>query len=264
MKIWYQSYTRIGFDPRWKSYEDDLNAYVQKVARPGTRVDVHGVQKMAPKMFESDYIQQMHVAQVIDNALQAEREGYDAFCVGGTLDLGHVSLREVLDIPVAFIAESSFYAACLLARKFAIVGQGEKSLRRKLELVTYHGLEQRCVPGAHMNSNNLEIIDLLGQDPQRFIDMFTEASRKCIAAGAGVLIPGFGAIGSFLGQRGIHDIDGIPILDIVAVVIKTAEMLVDLKNLGLKRTRQGMYSYVSKEELLAARKIYGVEPASLT
>ena len=258
MKIWYQSYTRIGFDPRWQGYEEDLKAYVQKVARPGTTVDVRGVQKMAPKMFESEYIQQMHVAQVIDNALQAEREGYDAFCVGGTLDLGHTCLREVLDIPVAFIAESAFYAACQLARKFAIVGQGEKSLRRKMELVTYHGLDQRCVPGAHMNSNNLEIIDLCAQDPERFIGMFTQASRNAISNGAGVLIPGFGAIGSFLGQRGIHDIDGVPILDIVAVVIKTAEMLVDLKSLGLSRSRHGVNCYASKDDLIEARKIYGV------
>ena len=259
MKIWYQSYTRIGHDPRWKRYEDDLKSYVQKVARPGTEVDVHGVEKMAPKMFESEYMQHLHTAQVIDNALRAERAGYDAFCLGGTLDIGHASLREVLDIPVAFIAESSFYAACLLARNFGIVGQSAQSVRRKMELVKYHGLAERCVPPVHMNTNNLEVINLFANDPQRFIELFTEASRKSIALGAGALIPGFGAIGSFLGERGIHDIDGIPIVDIVAVVIKTAEMLVDLKNLGLQRSRLGMHNYASKEELIAARKLYGVE-----
>jgi len=259
LKIWYQSYTRIGHDRRWKTYEDDLKSYVQKVARPGTEVVVHGAEKMAPKMFESEYMQHLHTAQVIDNALQAERSGYAAFCLGGTLDIGHTSLREVLDIPVAFIAESSFYTACLLARKFGIVGQSQQSVRRKMDLVRYHGLEQRCVPAIHMNTNNFEVIDLLANDPQRFIDQFTEACRKSIELGAGALIPGFGAVGSFLGERGIHDIDGVPIVDIIAVVIKTAEMLVDLKELGLQRSRLGMYNYASKEELLAARKLYGVE-----
>lgn len=47
MKIWYRSYTRIGHDPEWKRYEEDPKRYVQKVARPGTTVDVHGVEKMA-------------------------------------------------------------------------------------------------------------------------------------------------------------------------------------------------------------------------
>ncbi len=259
MRIWYQSYAAIGFDPKWKNYEEDLKSYVQKVARPDTKVDVHGAGKMAPKMVVSDYIQLMHMPQIIDNALQAEREGYDAFCIGGTLDLGHIYLREVLDIPIAFIAESAFYNACLLARKFGIVGLNEVILRRQMELVKYHGLEERCVPGVHLGSTLLELVELFGKNPQRVIDRFSEASGKVIAQGAGALIPGYGALSSFLGQQGIHDIDSVPIVDIIAVVIKTAEMLVDLKNLGVKRSRIGFYTYASKEELIAARKLYGVE-----
>ena len=257
MKIWYQSYTRVGFDPRWKPYEDDLKAYVDKVARPGTVVEVHGVEKLMPRIFESEYIQQLHVGQVIDNALKAESLGYDAFCVGGTLDIGHVALREILDIPVAFIAESSFHAACLLAPKFGIVGQSEQSNRRKLELVRFHGLQERCAGGHSMNTSNLEIVDMLNSDPERFIGMFTETSRRCIADGAGVLIPGFGAIGAFLGRRGIHDIDGIPILDIVAAVVKTSEMMVDFHNLGIRRSRKSQGNHASKEDILEARRIYG-------
>jgi len=259
MRIWYQSYAAIGFDPKWKKYEEDLKSYVQKVARPDTKIDIHGVGKMSPKMTGSDYIQFMHVSQVIENALQAEREGYDAFAIGGTLDLGHIYIREVLDIPVAFIAESSFYNACLLARKFGIVGMNEVILRRQMELVKHHGLEQRCVPGVHLGTTMLGVIELAEKDPQRVIDMLTEASRKLIAAGAGAIVPGFGAMSSFLGQQGVHDIDSVPIVDIIAVVIKTAEMLVDLKNLGVKRSRTGSYTYASKEELIAARKLYGVE-----
>jgi len=74
-----------------------LKNYVKKVARPDTKVDVHGVAKYSPKMPDSDYMQFLHLPQVIENALQAEREGYDAFCIGGTLDLGHIYLREILD-----------------------------------------------------------------------------------------------------------------------------------------------------------------------
>lgn len=257
MRIWYQSYSAIGFDPKWKNYEQDLKNYLQKVARPDTQIDVHGVGKRSAQMIASDYIQFLHVSQVIDNALQAERQGYDAFAIGGTLDLGHIYLREVLDIPVAFIAESSFYHACLLARKFGIVSMNEIILHRQMELVRYHGLEQRCVPGIHLGSPVLDMIDLLGKAPRRVIDMFSEAARKLIAAGAGAIVPGYGAISSFLGQQGVHDVDGAPIVDIIAVVVKTAEMLVDLHKPGVKRSRMG--SYASKEDLMAARKLYGVE-----
>jgi len=188
MKIWYQTYAALGVDPKWKNYETDLKSYVQKVARPDTKVDVYGVEKYALKMNYSDYLQFMHLPQVIDKALQAEREGYDGFCIGGTLDLGHMYLREVLDIPVAFIAESSFYNACQLARKFGIVGMNEEVLRRQMDLVKYHGLEQRSVPGVHLNAAGLELTELFGKNPQRAIDLFTEAAKKVIAQGAGAII----------------------------------------------------------------------------
>ena len=259
MKIWYQSYSRIGFDRKWKNYHDNLKSYVGKVGRSDTVVDVHGVEKMSPKITGSDYIKYMHISQVIDNALRAEREGYDAFCLGGTLDLGHVVLREVLDIPVVFILESSLYHACLLARRFAIIGVNEVMLRRQLELVRFHGLEERSVPSEHLGRAQLEIVELFGKDPQLVIELFTETARKVIARGAGVLVPGFGALSSFFGQRGIHSIDDIPIVDIVATVIKTAEMLVDLRRIGVHRSRKGFYTYASKEDLIEARKLYGFE-----
>jgi Asp/Glu/hydantoin racemase len=201
----------------------------------------------------------MHVSEVIDNAFRAEREGYDAFCLGGTLDLGAVYLREVLDIPVAFIAESSFHIACLLARKFSIITVNEGMLRRQMELVRDNGLEERCIPGVHMSTTMLEVVELFSKDPQRVVDMFFEGAEKVIAQGAGALVPGFGAISSFFGQRGIHGVNTVPIIDITAAVIKSAELLVDLHRAGIKRSRKGIYNYPSKEELMAARKLYGFE-----
>ncbi len=261
MKIWYQSYGATQSDPTRRKYRDDLAEYVKKVARPDTKVDLHGVEKDigANKMTVSDYLQYMHVAQIIDKALQAEREGYDAFCLGGTMDPGHIYLREVLDIPVAFIGESSFYHACLLARKFGILAVNERMLRRQMDLAKFYGLEQRCAPGVHLDSNLLEIIELSEKEPKRLMDKITKAGRELIAAGAGAIIPGFGAVGAFLGQQNFHAVDGVPIVDITATVIKTAEMLVDMQRLGVKRSRAGSYNYVSKDELIAARKFYGVE-----
>jgi allantoin racemase len=127
-----------------------------------------------------------------------------------------------------------------------------------MELVKYHGLEQRCVPGVHLGLTMVEIGNLLTKDPQRFTAMFKEAARKLIAAGAGAIVPGQGFVGAFFGEQGIRDVDGIPIVDTMAILIKTAEMLVDLQKLGMKRSRAGQYTYASKEELLAARKVYGV------
>jgi allantoin racemase len=259
LKIWYQSYTRIGFDPKWKNIENNLTRHIQRVARPDTRVDIYGVEKMALKMTESGYIQMLHLSQVVENALRAEREGYDAFCLGGTLDLGGSILREVLDVPVAFILESSLFHACLLGTRFAIIGLNETMLRKQMELVRYYGLESRMVSSEHLKWTMTDFLEFLEKDPQRVVDAFIETAKKAIEQGAGALIPGFGPLGSFLGERGLHEIEEIPIVDIIASVIKTAEVLVDLAKIGLKRSRKGFGAYLTKEELMAARKLYKIE-----
>ncbi len=261
MKIWYQSYSAMGFDPRWKNYEKYLKKQVKEAARPDTEVKVMGVEKIHPRMIESDYLQYMHVAQVIEKGLQAEREGYDAFVIGGTLDPGAVYIRELMDIPVAFIGESSFYAACLLAPKFSVIASDEALLRRQTRLVEGYGLAQRFVTGAHLNRpNQLELVNDMGKNPKSVINLILKTASKPIEQGAGAFVFGFGAVNSFLAAQGIRDIEGIPIVDGLAVVIKTAEMLVDLKKMGIKRGKKGMdISPVPKSDLIAARKFYGVE-----
>ncbi|MFC1981653.1 aspartate/glutamate racemase family protein, partial [Chloroflexota bacterium] len=209
----------------------------------------------------SDYIQYLHIAQVIEKALKAEREGYDAFVLGGTLDPGAIYLREILDIPVAFIAETSFHVACLLAPKFSLIAATETVLRGQTRLVENYGLGQRFVPGAHLGvQSSLALVEEMRKNPSGVIRMVNETASKPIEQGAGALVPGFGGLMSFLSEHSITEIDGVPVVDGVSVVIKMAEMLVDLKKMGIKRGKKGLgIPPTSKGELIAARKLYGVE-----
>jgi len=261
VKIWYQSYSPLGKDPRWKNYEESLKSHARKVARADTEVEIHGVERMAPRMVDSDYIMYLHVAQIIDNALQAEQKGCDAFVVGGTLDPGAAYLRELLDIPVTFLGESAYYAACLLAPRFSLIASSEAILRAQTRLIGNYGLSQRLVPGIHLDVTSLlEIADEMNNNPKKVVTMVTEKAAQPIGEGAGALVVGPGILASFLTQQGVREINGVPIVDGMAAVIKAAEMLVDFKKMGISRGKKGFgVSPVSKEELLAARKVYGVE-----
>ncbi len=44
IKIWYQSSVAIGKNPAFKPYEEAIARNVQQVVRPGTTVDIHGVE----------------------------------------------------------------------------------------------------------------------------------------------------------------------------------------------------------------------------
>ncbi|MDP2954531.1 MAG: aspartate/glutamate racemase family protein [Chloroflexota bacterium] len=260
MKIWCQTYAPAGVDPRWSYYGEAFERHARKAARADTEIHFVGVEKYAPRMPQYKYLRYMHIGQVIEGGLQAEAEGYDAFVLLGMLDLGFYELREALDIPVLFVAETSFCIACLIAAKFSFVASTEPSLYGLEELVTRYGLRERYVPASHMGAESRELLASDFRDaPKEVIRQFIPAARAVIERGAGVIVPAFGPLAVFLAEEGVHEVDGVPVLDSMAVLIKTAEMMVDLKKLGMPRITRGPYSSPGKEALAAARKLYGFE-----
>lgn len=257
MKIWYQSYTAVGADPNWRYYEESLEKHVAKVARPDTKIDIHGVDRFPPKMLECSYFQYLHINQVIENALKAEREGYDVFVLSGMRDFAYNELKDVVDMPLAFIAEASFHMACLLASKFSVIWTGESSLKAGAANVKRYGLEERYVPGINISVTHMELLDAFENNPQKVISKVKDAAKSLADQGAGIVIPGFGGLSSFLAEQGVHEVDGVPILDTQAAVIKTAETLVDLKELGISRSTRVPY-HPSKKDLNEMRKLYGI------
>lgn len=259
MRIWYQSYSAIGFDPRWAYYEEHLARYVRQVARPTTEVSVHGVPVMAPGMVDSRYLQHMHARQVHDNALAAERQGYDAFVLGGMLDLAYHELGELLTIPAVFIAETSFHVACLLSPTFSVVAPNEAVLRGIEARVADYGLGRRYVPGVHLGGQPLEEMVESFADPGPVLDRIARAAREVIQRGARMIVPGFGALNVFLVAQGVRECDGVPVLDNTAVLIKMAEARVDLHRRGTRRGRWGSGPAPAPEALRAARRLYGLD-----
>jgi len=259
MKIWFQALSPSPkIDPRWTYYQEACERYVPKIARPDTQVHFAATDTRAPKMIVSSYIQYLHLGQVIENAIQAERDGYDAFIVGGMRDLGYSELREVVDIPVVFISEISYHVACILAPKFAVIHSDEHPLQSATAIIKRYGLQDHTVKGAHLGYSQTDLIETFRTNPEKIIGEIREISKGPIAEGAAILVPGFAAINVFLGEHGIRDIDGVPILDCQAVAIKTAEMLVDLRKLGMPKPQKGPEFAVYKRDVEVARKIYGL------
>ena len=260
MKIWYQAYNvSARADPKWRYFEEACERYVPKVARPDTEIHFSWVEKRAPKMTVSKYIQYLHVGQVIENAIQAEREGFDAFVLGGMRDLGYSELREAVGIPVVFMGETSYLLACLLAPQFSLIHTDEAPLQDAMALIKKYGLEDRSLPGAHIGYSHTDLIAACESEPQRIIEEVRAAARIAIKQGAEILVTGFAALSVFLAEQGIREINGVPVLDSQAAVIKAAEMMVDLRRLGMPKPRKGPLFDVSRDDIQTARKVYGLE-----
>ena len=258
MRIWYQSGSPLGKATLLKPYEDSLKKHLQSVVRSDTVIDAYGIEIVSPVFNRSNYVQYLDAAHWISNARTAEQQGYDAFVGGCMLDTGFLQIREVVDIPVAFSAETSFHFACLLARKFSILSYEQWGLFQMEELVKQYGLSERYVPGSCLSITMEQLADGFNH-PSPIVEAVKKGARRAIEGGAGILVSGCNVLTMILLDSGVSDIDGVPVLDNVGIIVKFAELLVDLKGIGVTRSRKAFYASLSKDELALVRRAHGLE-----
>jgi len=254
MRIWYQSSAPIGKDPLWRPYEESLKRHLESVVRPSTKVSIHGLDVASTAQEKSHYIQYLNTAQWINNALIAEQEGYDAFAGGCMLDLGFLQIREVVDIPVVFAAETSFHIACLLAHKFSLLAYNEALLLQTEQGVKQYGLWERFITPICFGVS-IEEVRAGFSNPAPIIESVKKV-RGAIGNEAGILVPSCNILNMVLVDSGVREVDGMPILDNVGAVVKMAELLADLKEMGVNRSKKGFYAALSKQELTDIRRLY--------
>ncbi len=253
MKIWFQSCGAIGTDPLWSPYEQALKEHAKEVARPDTVVELHGQEITIPGIDRYYASKNVCVVQSIKNAIRAEREGFDAFVHITTFDAGFYEIRELVDIPVVFMLESSVHFAMTLAPKFAFFTHNKWALGQLERQVQQYGLTEFMVPGDYLEGvSYLTFGDMFGH-PEKYIDTITQDIKKVVANGAGVIMAASLPLSVWLIKQGITEIDGACILDQFGFIIKQAELMVDLKKIGIKRSKYGPHQ---KDMLEAMQKLY--------
>jgi Asp/Glu/hydantoin racemase len=263
MRIWHQSFTVIEHLP---AYTERMRAHIAKVTRPDTEVVLHGV---VPGTYPSEYpgddlaytaLFAMHAPQWIARALEAEKAAFDAYAM---CTLPNPMLREVrtlVDIPVVGYGEACFHMASMLGHRFGMMIFIERMVPLYREQLTQYGLASRC---AAIRGAGFTFHDVVAgfTNPGPMIDRFRESARKLIAEGADVIIPGEMPLNLLLATEGVSQVDGVPILDGLAVTLSLSECLVDLKQrTGLMASRNGWYGQAPKRERVAeVMKFYGLD-----
>jgi allantoin racemase len=258
MKIWYQS--GLSFE-RFRSYEKYLGEHVMAVTA-GRGVDVHinGTVKGGTGV-EFRFTEYFFAREMIENAIRAEEQGFDAYVVGTTNDAGLFPSREVLNIPVIGITEASMHVACLMGRNFALITPNEKMIPHFEELTDRYGLKDRLAGIQHMEFNIPELGRVFEDAAlqQKQLAQFTAGARKVIEAGAEVIVPIGGIAGLFLARSGLRNVDGVPVIDTVAVAVKMAEMMVGLNQItGTFVSRRLSFARPPEDVLRRVSEDYGV------
>ena len=194
MRLYYQSFG-VSRGSRDGHYGQLLKRIVESAAAPGTEIIVNGLSPHRAIADQYRYLELLDSVEVTEKGLQAEKEGYDAFLVGNIFEPGLHELRELLNIPVLGLRESSIHVACLMGATFSLVNINPKFVPRILEGVRLQGFASRMVSVERMTVERPSVFDLALRDEDakaEIVRQFTEAARRGIEQGAEVLIPAGG------------------------------------------------------------------------
>jgi Asp/Glu/hydantoin racemase len=235
MRIWHQSLTVLGDLP---AYENLMRAHIRKVVRPDTEVVLHG---MLPGTYLANYpgddigfrfLFAMHSMQWVVHALNAEAGGFDAFAMCSLPDPMLAEVRTLVDIPVIGCGETCFQLAGAHGRRFGMLLFIDRMAARYLQQIEEHGVSRLCVGVEPVGFRFDDVLDAFGK-PGELIDRFRTAARRLIAAGAEAIIPGEIPLNVLLAAEGVDNVDGVPLIDSLAVTLKKAEAMVDSRSSGV-------------------------------
>jgi allantoin racemase len=247
----------LGQDNEINEYATALQTHLNKVARSDTEVSVHGVELSSPNLDRYMTEELLHSRQILKNFIQAQKEGYDAFCVGSTNDPAFSAIHEIADIPICFLSETSMLLACLLSPNFSILCHDDPLLRRVMVLVKRYGFQDRFI---ECDSFHLPIRGMVEafKNPEVFLVPAREIAHQAKTKGVCMFVNGEGVFNAITAKHNIHDIEGIPVLEGSGAMVKVAEMLVDLKSMGIKRSNLGLYTSIPEPDLASMLKLYGL------
>lgn len=262
-------YVCITTEESSRPYLSLVEKVFQKTAREDTEVVVKAVNPGVDRIFPmaSLYFDYLNKREIIERVLEAEKDGFDAAIVGCFFDPGVQEAREIVNIPVIGMGESSLHFACLLGYKIAVVTVNDVKATQEIEMnITLQGLKDRLITNGvrRISTSTMDVFTKGMQEPQLVASDILERSRECVRDGAEVVLVGCNGLGPLCTVSGVSEVEEVhaPILDCVAVSIKVAEALVDLqRRLSLPPvSRARLYAMPREKDMLRVRETFGLKP----
>jgi allantoin racemase len=246
-RFWYQSFVH---PVEQAPYIERLQGMLDAVAGSNCRFEVHGLDP--PDHHFHPLTEFRCAAQVIRNALAAERAGYDALVIGHFQEPGLLEIRGAADFPVIGLGEATMLAALSMGRRLGLVTIDPIFIDWHERQIRAYGLEQR-VTGVRAIKVDLPGFMSAFTNEADYVKVradFVDQVRPLVAAGAEVIIPAGGLPMLLFARERPFVIDGALVLNGIAVVTKAAEMALSLQRLtGTVVSRRGSFAKASPEAI---------------
>jgi allantoin racemase len=230
VKIWFQKHIVSG---RLSGLDAAYEAHMTAVVRPGTVVEFHS---LPPETYRSAlperYVRYGTVESLFAyyfslQALRAEREGCDAFVIGTSQDPGLTDARAWAAIPVLGYGETAAHLAAMVGRRIGFVGFIPELEAPITENMRRYGLTDRLGPFAFLSVSPETMEQAFSGHPGVALDAFS-AAVKSVSGEVDLVIPADGVTNELVYAAGLRKIAGVPVLDANGVLVRMAELFVDL------------------------------------
>jgi allantoin racemase len=221
-------------NPRLEPLYAKLDKMVRPTLHPGTEVDYHFLAR-AGDFLRSLYAEHLNSVLVVEEAIKAEAEGFDAVFIACWND-PLWEAREVLSIPVGAVSEQAMLAALTMGRRFAVVTVSEKTTVAIERDIRAYGLSDRAivrpVRAISPESDIEALISATDEDRARaeIIPRWNAVAEECVRDGAEVILIGCTFYGPLLRAAGYTEVPGtgVPVLDAATIGLKYTETMAEI------------------------------------
>jgi Asp/Glu/hydantoin racemase len=247
-RIWFQGATdRIDMEP----YVSRLEPHLRRVL--DARYDFT-FNTVTPPATTTHALTEFRMARAfIRNAVEAERQGYDAMAITHFQDAGLHEAKSVTKMPVLGLGETTLLHACMLGRKLGLVTINPTFIPWHEDQIVRYGLQQRVVGVRAVNARVSDFMDAFATKKgyRALYPKFEREVHALLDAGADVIVPAGGLPMLLYGAEHGAQMGGAPIVDGLAVVAKAAEMAIQLRELGgLAVSRRSNYAHPPDKALM--------------
>ena len=245
-RIWAQGGTdQIGH----ANYLRHLLPYLQSMLDADFSLDFKTI---TPSVTTTHALSEFRFARAaIRGAIEAQRQGYDVYFMNHFQDAGLAEARSAVDIPVLGLGETSLLHACTLGRRLGLVAINPAFVPWHQDQVLRYGLQQRVVEVRTIDARISDYMEaFVDQDARKRLHaIFLREARALLESGADVIVPTGGIPMMLFAAETGAQVDGAPVVNGIAVVVKAAEMAVKLRRLtGLAPSRRPASGYALPDE----------------
>lgn len=223
-----------------ESMTDHIRRELERIKRPDTELKVV-CSEYGPVSIESAYDEALAQPATLERVRQANEEGYDAVILACFSDPGLDAAKEISDIPVIGIEESTMHIAAMLGHKFSITTAFRSRVPTRELHVRERGLESSYASTLVLGMSVLE----MDAEPERAKARILEVAREAVEGeGAEVIILGCAGLAGYA-----EDIErelGVVVLDPTSVALKITEAIVDL---GVRHSKIAHFAKPPEKEI---------------